>query len=199
MMQRCVWNSADEKKKKYYKNRNITVCEKWHSYMGFKEDMYLQFIEHCKKYGIENTSIDRIDNDAGYSPVNCKWSTREEQANNRRYVPKVSVNINGETHCVSIAELSRLIGLNYQTLKSRYRCGMRGDELTQPLIKNNGTGPKKAVRRINDGKEFESAKSGAEDCGLLSYHNILSCCRGQLTYSGIHPITGEKCRWEFAS
>ena len=40
-------------------------------------------------------SVDRINNDLGYSPENCKWSTPKEQANNTRR--NVKITVNGET------------------------------------------------------------------------------------------------------
>jgi hypothetical protein len=62
-----------------YGGRGITVCDRWlgiNGFSNFKKDMGEK---PSKEY-----SIDRLNNDLGYSNENCKWSNRTEQARNRR-------------------------------------------------------------------------------------------------------------------
>lgn len=64
-------------------------CYKWVSVErksegDFKKDMYDGFIKHVKIFGIENTTIDRINPNWNYSKENCRRATRQEQWLNKR-------------------------------------------------------------------------------------------------------------------
>jgi hypothetical protein len=60
-----------------YGGRGIKVCDRW-------RDSFENFFADMGKAPYRSLSIDRIDNNGGYKLGNCKWSTNEEQANNKR-------------------------------------------------------------------------------------------------------------------
>jgi hypothetical protein len=127
---RCL-NKND---KAYFKygGRNITLCERWMTFSNFLSDM-----GRCP----EGKSIDRIDNNKGYCPDNCKWSTFTEQNRNKRNNRLFTVN--GTTLCVSQWVIKT--GLSHRTLRRRIMRGCSEDEFIKGsfIKKDNHYGKEK--------------------------------------------------------
>lgn len=114
---------------KDYGGRGITVCEEWDDFMTF----YNWAISNGYKDGL---SIDRIDNNKGYCPDNCKFSTRIEQGNNKRN--NHILTMNGEEH--TLAEWSRITGLDRGAIYSRLEKGWSVEKaLTTKRLKYKGS------------------------------------------------------------
>ena len=106
MKQRC--NNPNTPSYKNYGGRGITVCDEWNN-------SFDAFYEWASKGYAENLTLERIDNEIGYCPENCRWIPKSEQAKNRRSVLKLQHN--GETH--SLAEWSKLLNVDYKLVHNR--------------------------------------------------------------------------------
>lgn len=112
-----------------YGGRGIDVCAEW------KED-FMAFYNWAMDNGYqENLSLDRKDNDKGYTPDNCRWATQKEQCNNQRtnrYITYLN-----ETK--TMKQWSEETGIPYSLLAARIDklgwCIERA--LTEPVQKQN--------------------------------------------------------------
>ena len=82
MKQRC--DNENNINYKHYGERGIDYSEDWDFFEKFFEDMYEEYEEHIKQFGRNETQLERINNNKGYSKDNCCWVTRQENLNNRR-------------------------------------------------------------------------------------------------------------------
>lgn len=116
MLQRC--ENPRNKAFSSYGARGIKVCERWHDFENFCDDMGPR---------PEGLSIERKNNDGDYTPTNCHWATNFEQARNKRktlYLCHL-----GER--ISLAELAERNGLKYMTLYNRVV--LRSEPIDQAL------------------------------------------------------------------
>jgi hypothetical protein len=121
-----------------YGGRGIEVCERWADFANFLEDMGKR---------PEGKSLDRIDNDKGYSPENCRWATKKEQCSNQR----VNVFMEHDGLRRTVAEWAAVYGLRRDTLARRLERGWDlKTALSAPLAKNKWDSPHRKTYTIGE-------------------------------------------------
>lgn len=120
---RC--NNPNDARFSSYGGRGIKMCKEW-------ENDFLSFYNWAINNGYdEKLSIDRINNDEGYSPENCRWATNVTQCNNRRTNIKIKIGNTEKT----LTQWCKIFGLNYGTIIARYHRSNNNlslDELFRP-------------------------------------------------------------------
>ena len=126
MVARCTKDSATNYGR--YGGRGITVCEEW------KEDK-TKFFEWAYKNGYgDDLSLDRKDNNKGYSPENCRWATSKEQANNTRN----SRYIEAFGKRMTLGQWAEESGISLATIWARLQRGWSGEDAVSRKVGNNG-------------------------------------------------------------
>lgn len=102
-----------------YGGRGITICDEW--------------LEDCTKFykwALENgfkseLQLDRIDNNKGYSPDNCRWVTRKQNSRNRS--TNKLITYNNQTKI--LIEWAEELGINYKILQDGLKRGYKFENL----------------------------------------------------------------------
>jgi hypothetical protein len=118
MLDRC--ENPHNKAYKNYGGRGITVCQEWHDFFKYLEDLPDGYFDKAE--------LDRIDNSKGYSKENVRWLTKQDNCKNRR--TNRFITFNNETKCVS--DWARNIGIGCTTLMERIENWSLSDALTLP-------------------------------------------------------------------
>lgn len=128
MIERC--HNSNHKYYKWYGERGIKVCERWQEkFQNFLEDM---------GEAPKDLSIDRIDNEKGYSKDNCKWATKIEQQRNRRNSIQIGEIHNGweifergpkkKTYGIRCVECNFVRYIQSCNFRRKHACECQGDK-----------------------------------------------------------------------
>ena len=113
MRNRCLNENQDRFKD--YGERGITICDRWLNGDGERTGLEC-FIEDMGPKPSPSHSLDRIENDLGYSPENCRWATTKEQARNTRWNRIVTICGEEMPLCEAVEKYS---SVKYQTVVVR--------------------------------------------------------------------------------
>lgn len=116
MIRRCSSKSTNKRDGAYVK-RGITVCDSW------KEDFF-NFINDMGFAPSKSHSIDRIDNNLGYSKENCRWATAKEQGRNKSNTSFITAN--GKT--LPVTQWSEETGIPYKRIHARIKRGWSAEK-----------------------------------------------------------------------
>lgn len=122
MKNRCY--NQNLKSYKDYGGRGITVCDEW-------RDSFENFMNWAYSSGYtEHLTLDRIDNNGGYNPSNCRWTDPKKQANNRRSC----VIYTHDGRSMNLREWCDYLNLNYKLVYNRiHKCGWDFEKaITEP-------------------------------------------------------------------
>jgi hypothetical protein len=121
MKERCLVPTASNYHR--YGGRGITICDEW-------KDNIVNFYNWSMENGYsDNLSIDRIDNDKGYEPSNCRWVTNSCQQRNKRNNHYLIFNNERST----ISEFSKKTGIHQKCIRRRLSKGFTPNEIYKEL------------------------------------------------------------------
>lgn len=121
MLARC---RANHKRRADYFDRGIGVCDRWVNGDGTSPG-FSCFLDDVGPRPSPKHSLDRIDNEKGYSPENCRWASTNQQARNTR--SNHYVTYGGER--LSLIEACERANVSYGKMRDRLRkAGMSFEE-----------------------------------------------------------------------
>lgn len=151
LKRRCL--DPEYKEYHYYGGRGITVCERWLKFENFFADMGER---------PENHFIDRVDNDKGYEPDNCRWLPIPESNKNRRCVRIFTAG--GES--LTVKEWAKKFKVSIGTINTRLTNGESFDHIYETFKDELGN---RNVRLLTFNDETLSVASWSRKIGLPTH------------------------------
>ena len=173
MRQRCL--NEDNPQFHNYGGRGITICDRWFGDSGFSN-----FLSDMGEPP-PGMSIDRINNDGGYSPENCRWATKREQTINRR----ITVYLERGGRRQTIEDWAAELGLESQTLYFRHWRGWPPEKIFNQSLQVKGA--KGCNLNLTVGTETKTVAEWASISGLTASVILTRVRRGWPGESVLSP------------
>lgn len=94
----------------FYGGRGITICKRW-------SDSFADFIGDMGRRPSDKHQLDRINNNAGYAPENCRWTDAKSNARNRRD----NLTLAHDGKALTLSEWAEVTGIHWGTIWARIR------------------------------------------------------------------------------
>lgn len=107
----------------HYGGRGIKICDRWNDILKFAEDMGPK--------PSASHSLDRIDVNGNYSPENCRWASRSDQANNKR----TSHFLEYKGEIKTISQWSASLNIPLWKFKSQLKKGIADNAVIPAILK----------------------------------------------------------------
>lgn len=154
MKERCSDPNATQWK--WYGGNGIKVCERWQTFENFFADMGAR--------PSLDYSIDRIKNEKGYEPGNCRWATKKEQIDNQKKT--IWVIIDGEN--MTFQDACRRKNFNFSKAYGRFR---RGYNLQTVFYENDMR--LKTVTKLDGLKRLATQKAVLNAADLAIFNEVV--------------------------
>lgn len=122
MIQRCT--NKNHKTFHHYGGRGITVCDRWLP----DNDGFNNFLADMGQRPESKFTLERRENELGYSPDNCYWATWIQQGRNKRN----SRNLTYKDRTEICSEWARITGISQKTVLNRVNAGKTPEEILHP-------------------------------------------------------------------
>ena len=134
MKQRCQYKNGHAYGN--YGGRGVSVCDEW-------MNSFVVFRDWAMANGYrDDLSIDRKDTNGPYAPWNCRWSTMEEQQNNRRN--NLVITCGGTS--LTLSQWAKRTGIPAATISWRVKAGWPENELFIPVSLSNAKTRKEMMK-----------------------------------------------------
>lgn len=170
MKKRC--DNKNSKSYERYGARGIRICQEW-------ENDFHNFSEWALKSGYsDELTIDRIDNNKGYSPENCRWVTHDDQAKNKRN--SIFITHNGVEKI--LADWCRDYDFPYREALQRYRNWVdKGEPVVFEKLFYKGNLRQRKINQISKGGDLIKTWDNLSEISEAGFDrsNVSACCNGK--------------------
>lgn len=184
MRQRCMNVNADRYQD--YGGRGIKICDAWSDFQIFYDDLISSWWE--------GASLDRIDVDGNYTPTNCRWVTKQEQAQNKRNT--IYVDYKGERRRLKELCDKKLVPNEYETIKCRLKRGWADDAALWRSVEEDMSSAERKIKvwLVQQNIEYVYNKrfQGCKDKSYLPFDFFLPAKDTLIEFDGAHHFNAFK-------